>query len=271
MTAFKTLLRSILPPFATAALKKLRRKGILFTGSYSDWGDALSRSTGYDAEGILERVLSATSKVAKGEAVFERDSVIFNEIEYSWPVTAGLMLASACGAGKLNVLDFGGSLGSSYFQNIKFLNELEEVRWNVVEQDNYVLAGRMHIQNETLRFYPSISDCLESGRPNLVLLSSVLQYIPEPYLLIEQIAKMGSKIIVIDRTPYLKAGLTDMIRIQVVPASIYSASYPCRFFLEENIVEIFNTHGYYLLESFNSLDRLDDLATWKGHIFMRQN
>lgn len=36
-------------------------------------------------------MLEATLKVKRGEAVFERDSVLFDEIQYSWPVTAALI------------------------------------------------------------------------------------------------------------------------------------------------------------------------------------
>ena len=74
------------------------------------------------AQDILDKVLAATLKVKQGQAVFERDSVLFDEIEYSWPLLAGLMWAAASNGGKLNVLDFGGALGSSYYQNRKFLH-----------------------------------------------------------------------------------------------------------------------------------------------------
>jgi putative methyltransferase (TIGR04325 family) len=40
-------------------------------------------------------------------------------------------------------LDFGGSLGSSYFQNKKFLDALRLVEWNVVEQENFVATGEL--------------------------------------------------------------------------------------------------------------------------------
>ena len=44
-------------------------------------------------------------KVKKGEAVYERDSMIFDQIEYSWPVLFGLMWAAAQNSGYLKVLD----------------------------------------------------------------------------------------------------------------------------------------------------------------------
>ena len=42
-----------------------------------------------------------------GEAVYERDSVLFDEIQYSWGLLAGLQKAALENDGKLCVLDFG--------------------------------------------------------------------------------------------------------------------------------------------------------------------
>ena len=70
----------------------------------------------------------------RGEAVYERDSVIFDHIEYSFPVLCGLLRAAVEDDGKLNVLDFGGSLGSSYYQKKGFLAVCKHLRWSIIEQ-----------------------------------------------------------------------------------------------------------------------------------------
>ena len=112
-----------------------------WSGDYTDWQTALQKGTGYNATNILELVKEATLKVKNGEAVYERDAVLFDTIEYSWPLLSGLMLAAAKNKGSLNVVDFGGSLGSSYFQNRFYLRELESVSWNVIEQPAFVDCG----------------------------------------------------------------------------------------------------------------------------------
>lgn len=134
------------------AIRAMRWGGIRFEGNYSTWEAAAAQCTGYDAAPILAKVLDATLRVKRGEAAYERDSVLFDEIEYTSPVTEALMWAAAQSGGRLDVLDFGGALGSSYFQNRAFLADLPQVRWSVVEQAHYVEAGREHIQDETLRF-----------------------------------------------------------------------------------------------------------------------
>ena len=59
---------------------------------------------------ILGKVLEATLKVKNGEAVYERDLVLFDHIEFYWPVLSGLMWVAARNNGRLNVLDYGGTL-----------------------------------------------------------------------------------------------------------------------------------------------------------------
>jgi len=240
-----------------------------FDGPYSTWEEAQYLCTGYSANEILARVLEASLKVARGEAVWERDSVTFDHIEYSWPVTAGLMWAAARTGGRLAVLDFGGALGSSWFQHRNFLSGLPDVRWDVVEQPNYVKAGREFIREEGLRFWSSIEDCAAVATPNVVLLSGVLQCIPDPQSVLTRLTQLKPLVIILDRVPYVHSGAAEAILIQKTPAHIYPATYPCRFFCEENLIQTLSKLGYKLIEVFPALDRLDSRAIWKGHILTR--
>ncbi len=229
MRDVRTLLKDWLPPIIIRALGNIKGGRIRFEGSYTNWDEAASQCTGYSAAHILAKVHEATLKVKNGEAAFERDSVLFDEIEYVWPVLAGLLSAAAQNNGVLNVLDFGGALGSSYFQNRKFLDTLPEVHWNVVEQPHYVRAGQNNIQDARLRFYPTIESCMAESQPNVILLSGVLQYLPAPFDVLEQLSKCGALCLIIDRTPYSNR-TSDSLTIQKVPSSIYKASYPMWIF-----------------------------------------
>jgi putative methyltransferase (TIGR04325 family) len=235
-SALKNALRNWLPPVFVRWLIKLMNAGNRFYGDYATWEEAEEKSSGYSAELILEKVLAAAIKVKNGDAVYERDSVIFNHIEYSWPVTAALMWAAARKDGRLNVLDFGGSLGSSYFQNRLFLQSLPQVNWSVVEQSHYVEAGQKHIQYENLKFYKTIDECTDKHQPNVILLSSVLQYLPDPIDIVTKLTATKATLLIIDRTPFSSLDV-DKILIQKVPSSIYSASYPMRVFSREKFLE----------------------------------
>ncbi|MBN2143137.1 MAG: glycosyltransferase, partial [Candidatus Aureabacteria bacterium] len=62
-----------------------------WSGNYPSWEAALHDSKGYDSPDIFTKLKTASLKVKSGEAVYERDSVLFDKIEYSWPLLAGLM------------------------------------------------------------------------------------------------------------------------------------------------------------------------------------
>lgn len=261
-----------LPPVITEQLRHLPYlRQIKLEGPFISWNEARQRSNGYDDEQILEKVLAATLKIKKGEAVFERDSVLFDEIQYSWPITAALMWTAARDDGRLSVLDFGGSLGSSYFQNRKFLGDLPNVRWSVVEQAHFVDAGSEHIQDERLVFYNTIAECVLAEKPNVVLLSSVLQYLKEPYTILNELVKSGIEIFLVDRTSFLRARGSDVFKVQITPESIYSSSYPIRYFDYNKFISWFDMKGFQKIEEFSSIDKLDSLACWKGFVFIKKS
>ena len=271
--SFKAFALDWLPPAMFRWVRNIvlgRKEMIRFEGGFATWEEASVQCTGYDAEEILAKVLDATLKVKRGEAAFERDSVLFDQIEYVWPVLAGLMWAAARNGGRLNVLDFGGALGSSYFQNLKFLQALPEVRWNVVEQAHYVEAGQVSIQDDHLRFYQTIEDCLSENQPNVVLLSSVLQYLPDPHKIINEVIAVKADAVIIDRT-IINLSKAHRIYIQHVPASIYSATYPCRSLSEYLLIESMASN-YQMAADFTSLQfpaLLSIGSEFKGYFFQK--
>ena len=264
----KVVFKDWLPPVLFRSLGRFRqRSSIRFEGPYSTWQEAAEHSRGYDNQEILTKVLSATIKVKRGEAAYERDSVLFDKVQYAWPIATALMLAAAKRGGQLHVLDFGGALGSSYYQNRSFLAELTDVQWSVVEQVHYVKAGKSYIEDGCLRFYESIHGAIERGKPDLVLISSVLQYLPEPLSMLEEILSASASFVVIDRTPFLNSAGKSLINVQHTPSTIYSASYPCWFFNEADFIAQIQSAGYKKLIEFDSLDRLSTDASWKGYVF----
>jgi len=240
-----------------------------FSGNYASWDAALADSPGYAASIILEKTRASALKVKNGEARFERDSVVFDRPEYSFPVLAALLRAGV-EDGRLSVLDFGGSLGSTYFQCREFLGGLPQVRWSVVEQPAHVACGQTEFQDEVLKFYYSATDCLEHERPNVLLLSSVLAYLKDPYEMLQGLIAKGIPRIILDRLGIIGGG-ADRLTLETVPASIYPATYPAWFFSEEKILSCFAS-SYSLVTDFVGAEsqwyKLDgaDIA-FKGYIF----
>ena len=256
--------------------KRILPKGIinLFTGffygwhgNYSTWDEAKKKSSGYDAQLILDKVLKSAIMVRDGEAVYERDSVLYNEINYSFPVLSGLLWVAAQSDYRLNVLDFGGSLGSSYFQNKIFLDSIKNVNWCIVEQPGFVKAGVENLSTDRLHFFDSIDKCTDAFEIDIILFSSVLQYLKEPYKFIETVKSKQFKYIIIDRTPFINND--DRITIQTVHPAIYKATYPCWFLNKNKFLEYFKPE-YELIFEFDALDKANIPSEFKGYLFIKR-
>ncbi|KAA9036383.1 methyltransferase, TIGR04325 family [Ginsengibacter hankyongi] len=253
----KNIINGWVPPIVVSAFKKPeiriqvqhKIEPQIWSGNYETWSDAKARSTGYDGVTILEKCKTALLKVKNGEAVYERDSVLFDEIEYSWGLLAGLQRAALESNGKLCVMDFGGSLGSTYYQNKDFLQALDHLQWCIVEQSNFVDCGKQYFENEELKFYYTVDECILKHKPNVLLLSSVLQYLERPYEWIAKFVALKIPYIIIDRTAFVDSE-RDILSVQNVPEEIYKASYPAWFF-GEKFVRAF-TGKYRSIAKFDS-------------------
>ena len=243
-----------------------------YIGNYSGWDRAQRDSTGYDSSVILARVRDALIQVKNGTTAYERDSVLFNEIHYSWPLLAGLLWIASCNGNRLNLLDFGGSLGSSYFQNRNLLKQLDECRWNVVEQDMFVRCGRDEFEDQSLKFYYTLEECCAAYNPDTILLSSVLPYLKDPHDVLSQVMAMGFTYVIIDRTPVIDAE-TDRLTVQHVPPEIYPARYPAWILGRARLLAAFREQ-YELILQFDALAGPIFLGTTfaydKGYIFRRR-
>lgn len=205
-----------------------RRSGHLtqFDDTAGSWEAAQAQSSGYDANEILSQVQTSTEAVLRGQAAFERDGVAFDSPEFRWPVLAGL-LGVAAREGAMRVLDFGGSLGSIYWQHRKFFTGID-VSWGVVEQPEFVTTGKGLDQN-SIDFYSSLNNYLQSEKPNVILLSSVLQYLENPAQVLGELLQTPANTLIVDRTPMSDAP-SNVPCVQRVPKHIYSGSYPAWIF-----------------------------------------
>lgn len=269
------IIKGIVPPIALDIYQKLSGKtsdtSTMFGGNYKTWDEARKASGGYDTDVILNKVKDALLKVKTGEAVYERDSVLFEKVEYSWPLLAGLLWIASKNSNRLNLVDFGGSLGSTYYQNIKFLAHLDELKWSIVEQNKFVECGKRSFENNHLKFFHNLDACMRERHPDTILFSGVIQYLEKPYDLLANVLSEGFTYIIFDRTTFIEKGV-DRITVQKVPAHIYSASYPAWFFNKTSFLRFFADH-YELVTQFNALagaiDLGDTLAYDEGFIFRK--
>jgi putative methyltransferase (TIGR04325 family) len=215
----------------------------------------------------VNKVKNALLKVKSGEAAYERDSVVFDRIQYEWiqNVLNFLNIVAKQNNATLHVLDFGGSLGSTYFAVQPFLKNLREFKWSIVEQPKFVEIGQEYFKDDYLNFYNDIESCVLQEHPNVILLSGVLQYLEHPYHLIETILNLNIEYIIIDRTPFVRG--EERLTVQVTPPEIYDKSYPAWFLNEQKLL----THlagKYERIAEFSSLDKAENIpCEYKGLVF----
>jgi putative methyltransferase (TIGR04325 family) len=258
--------------FRRQQLSQNMDQNIVFNGDYGSWDDAVQSSTGYDAGVILEKTCAALLKVKKGEAAYERDSVLFDKIQHAFPVLAGLLRVAQAHDGQLCVVDFGGALGSSYFQCRDFLQVVRQFEWLVVEQSAHIACGRKNFESDQLRFCNTIEECMTGHQPNALLLSSVLQYLPNPYEILQKLLSHRISHVIVDRTAFLVSG-HERLTVQHVPDSIYPASYPAWFFNEAKFTRAIESAGYSLVADFPGADDISpegEKAHFKGFIYERR-
>lgn len=245
-------------------------------GDFQNFGLAKAHSKGYNQEEILQKTMNSALLVATGKKPYERDGMPFERLEHNWPVESALQMIMAEFNKSIEICDFGGAFGSTYFQNRNLFNSSVQVKWHVIEQEEFVRNGKLYFENEILKFHYSIGEMEEAGnRPNVLLLSSVLQYLDYPYKWLKYFIALQYPYILIDRTSFI-TGPYERITIQTVPPEIYDASYPCHFFKEEKMLEMLRKN-YELLADFPSF--CDNPSTsedgnklyWKGYILKRKS
>ena len=229
--SLRRVIREILPPFVTSWYRRWN-SSYSFSGDYPSWDQAVAAADGYDSPAILMRVRDAVRAVLDGKAAFERDGMTFGTMEHDWAFLSGLMTAAADSTGQFIVVDIGGSLGSTYLRYRSFLGK-RSVRWTIAEQPNYVSEGRALFQRGEIRFTDDVKKALGQRKVDLVILSSVLPYVSDPYGLLKSVAASGPRYVLLDRTPVVPG--RDRLTVQKTRPPLVRASYPAWFLNLEKI------------------------------------
>ncbi len=112
----------------------------------------------------------------------------------------------------------------------------------------------------------------KNGHSDVLLLSSVLAYIPEPFILLNQLLQHPFKHILLYRIALVDQE-KDRLTLQKVPPDYYEASYPAWFLSETKLLSQFQ-EKFTLIEEFKGdieteIDLQGQRAYWKGFVFKR--
>lgn len=236
---FRCMRKSIIGQRIKEIVKKIIgvQNAISVNGDFDSWENALSMTTGYDTQEVFQKTAKAALDVLEGKACYERDSVLFYKESFYYELLYYIE-RSKKDKDKTLILDFGGGLGSMFFQNRKKFDDT--IEWTIVEQAHFVEFGKKYLQCEGLRFVDAIE---EDQKYDVVILGSSLQYIKEWKNVLDMIMRIEPNIVFIDRTPMSD---TTWIAIEKVDESIYNASYPLWIFDKKEIDDFFTKWGYEL-------------------------
>lgn len=235
-----------------------------YFGDYKSWEEAEKDSNSYDNQAIFHKVLEASRLVRDGRAVYERDGIAFNKA-FEWDALRYFEQASKSHK-VLRVLDFGGALGTHYYPVLRALPNIQ-LDWTIVEQASFVEIGNAEFATDFLHFSDDLTEVLNSGDFDLVLLGCVLPYLPQPYKVLREIIDKRPANILIDKHPTINKS-EDRLTVQKIPPSIYRASYPAWFFSERKFNSFMK--GYKLTDCFECQEIYNVTSRYRTYFFQRK-
>ena len=272
----KTHVKHFCPPILWEFLRRLRfgkklNTSLRFHYGFDSWENATKFIGGsYSDEHIVHRVRDAALRVKSGESRYERDGVLFDHVEQNWQLlTFFFMYICDSRPSVISVLDFGGGLGTTYVQ----LGEFQSLskypkKWVVVEQPKFAEVGNLEFENSELSFVSEIENHNLDGR-FVALAIGVLQYLQNPWNQVQEIVLQKPEFIFVDATPFSRDDKPS-ISVQVVPSSIYSASYAAHVFSWEKFCAMFED-SYLLLTEWECVHQPDPANVYKGAIFQSKS
>lgn len=177
------------------ASKEKNYSGLALLGPFDSHGKAEQRSTGYNSNVILNKVRDAVVELLEGNAAYERDGTAFAmrpSVNHLRRILKAHLKESDV------VVDFGGGLGGAFINNRDLYKHSN--RYIVVEQSIFAEAGRELSQRYGLQIQFIDNFFHLPVKPDIIILSGVLQYIPYAEQVLQQSADLVPRLIIIDRT-----------------------------------------------------------------------
>jgi putative methyltransferase (TIGR04325 family) len=160
----------------------------------------------YEEEDIAKMTLFKTKAFIKGLETA-------NPAYYNKSNTVILLAISAASSNNcIHVIDLGGAGGIYYFLFKRMFGNRYTLRWHVVETPTMVSHVR-ELENEELKYFTSLESASDGMEINILLSSGVLQYLSEPYLMLEKMIALMPQHMLFIRISLAKGDM-DLITIQ---------------------------------------------------------
>ena len=222
-----------------------------FFGDYPNWASAAADSLPYDLDvGITARFVEETRKGLR-------------ETGLNAAVVLAALLAHG---GDANVLDFGGGLGVGYFRVAPAVTSAI-ASWRVIEKAHVVEHGSQHFGDDKLSFWRSLSEAADGWRPDIVIISSVLEYLSDRYDLLAKLAGLNPGKIVIDRSPI---GERERFMVQRVAPQNGGYIVPCAVLSRAKLEAALAGYDVFFEQTIGAFHHTVPTAQHKSIIFARR-
>ena len=219
MTFLTNLSEYLLPPRIKVLVRGLLSAVIGFI-QVDTWADAVRTAYGYQDPGVITSALSAHGEVHDHKLATHVDARTLQ-------IAAALSKLCTNWSSDLTVriLDIGGADGR-HERLIRPLLHGLNFEWTVLETAGMVEnLGRLPADTNRLTWITDISQYV--GSADVVLMSSVLQYVEKPYELLEEASKRG-RFLLINRLPLIDSD-DDVPTVQHLRMYGHRGSYPAWF------------------------------------------
>jgi putative methyltransferase (TIGR04325 family) len=115
-----------------------------------------------------------------------------------------------------------------------------------------VERGKNLFEDKILKFFSSMDDSVRQGKPNVIIFSSVLQYLETPLAILGSATETGAGTIIIDRTPFLNTP-DNKIAVQRAPRDMGRWSLPVWLFSRDQLLAPVSKR-YRILAEYDAID-----------------
>jgi len=214
----------------------------IWEGIYSKFSDVLVKGTGHSEKDMINGTINLiNSAIFDGRNNTQFSSDILNHVFLAFLVSTQIMNKK-----DIIIVDFGGGLGIGYVSIKKMLHLDFLLNYNVIEDNRITEIGKNLWKNDNnINFYSEIPKL--NNNPDIVYISSALQYIENYKNIISKLCEYNSNFILFSKFSAVKCK-TYITSQRNIPGTVI----PYIFINETELIEILNSFNYNLVLKTNA-------------------
>jgi len=209
----KELIKMFVPPITISFINKLMNVNNDNAKVYKSYSEALKDSDRlpYQSDDLVNLVFKKTNNFINNLRTSDYADLSPTTINLLTAVLLTILLKKS---ETVIVVDFGGACGALYFQIRKILDKKYKLNYCVVELPRTVTIAKAN-ENEELFFTDNLADAISrcNGAIDLLHVSSVIQYLDEPYKYLQQLLDCKAQLLLFNRM-CMTLGDHDIISVQ---------------------------------------------------------